>query len=88
MNHLEFERLTCVLRGEARTPLSDTHADGHHTIGCVTPQISMPLARRSWVVETWGASPADVVGSWRGLSPSLRLTLEPVPVGYSGLPPV
>src|SRR5947209_9878484 len=44
----------------------------------------MPLARRSRVVETWGASPADVVGSWRGLSPSQRLTLEPVPVGTPG----
>ena len=34
-----------------------------------------------------GASPADVVPAWRGLSPSQRLTLEPVPVGYSGLLP-
>ncbi|HEY6423669.1 MAG TPA: hypothetical protein VIY28_10575 [Pseudonocardiaceae bacterium] len=47
----------------------------------------MPPARRSRVVETWGASPSDVVVSWCGLSPSQRLTLEPVPVGYSGLPP-
>ena len=47
----------------------------------------MPLARRSRVAETGGASPADVVSPWRGLSPYQRLTLEPVPVGYSGLPP-
>jgi hypothetical protein len=47
----------------------------------------MPLAGRSGVVETGGASPADVVCSWRGSSPLMRLTLEPAPVGYSGLPP-
>ena len=52
------------------------------------PKILMPLARRSRVDETGGASPADVVVSWRGLSPFQRLTLEPAPVGHSGLPPV
>ena len=31
--------------------------------------------------------PADVVPSWRGLSPFRRLTLEPVPAEYSGLLP-
>jgi hypothetical protein len=45
----------------------------------------MPLARRSRVVETGGASPADVVVTWRGLSPWTRLTLESAPVGYSGV---
>ena len=47
----------------------------------------MALAGRSRVDETVGASPADVVLPWCGLSPTQRLTLEPVPVGYSGLPP-
>lgn len=50
-------------------------------------KILMPLARRSRVVETWGASRADVVVTWCGLSPWTRLTLESAPVGYSGLPP-
>jgi hypothetical protein len=50
-------------------------------------KILMPLARRSRVAETGGASPADVVSPWRGLSPDQRVTLEPAPVGYSGLPP-
>jgi hypothetical protein len=53
----------------------------------ISSKILMPLAGRSRVDETGGASPADVVPAWRGLSPSQRLTLEPVPVGYSGLPP-
>jgi hypothetical protein len=52
-----------------------------------TSKILMPLVRRSRVDETGGASPADVVLFWRGLSPSQRLTLEPAPVGYSGLSP-
>jgi hypothetical protein len=51
-------------------------------------EILMSLAWRSRVGETGGASAADVGWSWRGLSPYQRLTLEPVPVGYSGLPPV
>jgi multifunctional 2-oxoglutarate metabolism enzyme len=51
-------------------------------------KILMPLAGRSRVAETGAASPADVVWSWCGLSPCQRLTLEPVPVGHSGLPPV
>jgi len=38
----------------------------------------MPLAGRSQVDETGGASPADVVGAWCGLSRSKRLALEPV----------
>jgi hypothetical protein len=53
----------------------------------ISDKILMPLARRSRVVETGGASPADVVVTWRGLSPWTRLTLESAPVGYSGLPP-
>ena len=48
----------------------------------------MVLTRRSWVDETGGASPADVASSWYGLSPTLRLTLDLAPGGYSGLLPV
>jgi hypothetical protein len=44
----------------------------------------MVLAHRSWVDETGMASPADVAGSWYGLSPSLRLTLDLAPVGTPG----
>lgn len=51
------------------------------------PKILMPLAWRLRVAETGGASPADVVVAWCGLSPDQRLTLELAPVGYSGLPP-
>ncbi|WP_407692843.1 transposase [Pseudonocardia dioxanivorans] len=43
-----------------------------------TQKMLMPLAGRSRLDETGGASPADVVGAWCGLSPSKRLTLEPV----------
>jgi hypothetical protein len=57
-----------------------------HKVG-LTSKILMPLAVRSRVVEAGGASPADVVLPWCGLSPCQRLTLEPAPVGYSGLPP-
>ncbi len=53
----------------------------------IAPKILMPLVWRSRVGETGGASTADVVSAWRGLSPFQRLTLEPAPVGYSGLPP-
>jgi hypothetical protein len=48
------------------------------------PQMVMVLAHRSWVDETGGASPADVDGSWYGLSPTLRLTLDPAPAGTPG----
>jgi hypothetical protein len=48
-------------------------------------KILMPRARRSRVVETGGASAADVVVTWLGLSPWTRLTLESAPVGHSGL---
>jgi hypothetical protein len=44
----------------------------------------MVLAHRSWVDETGVASPADVDGSWYGLSPTLRLTLDLAPVGTPG----
>jgi transposase len=49
----------------------------------------MPLwwGARGWL-KLGGASAADVVLSWCGLSPYNRLTLEPAPVGYSGLPPL
>ena len=70
---------------EYRTTLRHLlHLGGHITY---TPKILMPLARRSRVAETGGASPADVVSPWRRSSPHQRLTLEPAPVGYSGLPP-
>lgn len=52
------------------------------------PQMVMVLTHRSWVDETGGASPADVASSWYGLSPTLRLTLDLAPGGYSGLLPV
>ena len=35
-----------------------------------------------------GGVAADVVTPWRRSSPHQRLTLEPAPVGYSGLPPL
>jgi hypothetical protein len=47
----------------------------------------MVLTHRSRVYETWDTSPADVAGSWYGLSPTLRLTLDLAP-GYFGLLPV
>ena len=43
----------------------------------------MPVSRRSRVVETWCASPADVVWSWCGLSPCQRLTYQPPAEGYA-----
>lgn len=42
----------------------------------------MSLTGRPRVDETGGAARYDVAGARRGLSPSQRLTLEPVPVGY------
>jgi hypothetical protein len=54
----------------------------------LTDKILMPLAERSRVVETEGASAVDVVVTWRGLSPWTRLTLESAPVEHSGLPPL
>ncbi|MGH3864684.1 MAG: hypothetical protein ACRDQ4_00870 [Pseudonocardiaceae bacterium] len=71
-----------ALAGKVRRLAQDPTEDATYS-----PKILMPLAWRSRVVETGGASPADVVRAWCGLSPFLRLTLEPVPVGYSGLPP-
>jgi hypothetical protein len=43
------------------------------------PKILMPLARRSRVVETGGASPADVVVSWRWLSPAPKFDAKARP---------
>ena len=44
----------------------------------------MVLPHRSRVYETGDTSPADVAGSWYGLSPTLRLTLDLAPVGTPG----
>jgi hypothetical protein len=52
--------------------------------GEIATKILMPLARRSRVAETGGASPADVVSPWRRSSPHQRLTLEPARLGTPG----
>jgi len=47
-------------------------------------KIFMVLTHRSRVYETGDTSPADVAGSWYGLSPSIRLTRDLAPVGTPG----